>query len=601
MRCKLAVFVLGLSLVLSGSASAGDVMKEALAGIPQDAIGFICVPSLKQLDTDYAQAIEDLQLGMFVPPPMNSIVEILKQQLPMLEGIDGEGSLSVVFMPAATLMELQNSQVLLIPTKDPKAMAEAMGGQVGEGGIWNINMMGQPAFAVLGEKRLVVAAGAETAKAVKESKAGIKDKLKSSDLEALAGLDVAVWLDGEKLLTLARPMIDGLLGPVMAMQGAAGGLDAKAAEMNKKRMEMFMDGVLSVSFGLALDKAGLGLRGAWTSKPGSELTKQTKVRPTTDSLLQGLSGSKYMLAFGQTADPDTSRASVDQLDPFFEIGEDVEGIDPAKLTKLKGLVKELAPMTTAMRGSVVSLAPGSDGLVGATVVFETTDSKRHFELFGKLFDLGKEMASDAAKIEGADEEEIKMFVDAATYKTEAEDIEGVKVHQLSFDLSKIEDLEDEDWLEDLANIIGKDGLMVRMAPIDAKTVVIGFGGGKDHMASAIKHAGTKKAALDEDAGIKKVAAVLPKERAAIFCLAIDQILIGIDNIMKALEEEEGLPVKMPIIDAPIAMQVTGGDGWGRGDLFLPTELLVAGKNAGMMMMGSMMAPPETPPAQPEQP
>jgi hypothetical protein len=80
--------------------------------------------------------------------------------------------------------------------------------------------------------------------------------------------------------------------------------------------------------------------------------------------------------------------------------------------------------------------------------------------------------------------------------------------------------------------------------------------------------------------------------------AVDRIVGVIKAAQNAFDEEE-LPISMPELNAPLTINGTGGDGWSRGDLFLPTELMVAIKNAVLTMMGGGQAPP--PPGAPSPP
>ncbi|MCH7993488.1 MAG: hypothetical protein IIB57_03490 [Planctomycetes bacterium] len=80
-------------------------------------------------------------------------------------------------------------------------------------------------------------------------------------------------------------------------------------------------------------------------------------------------------------------------------------------------------------------------------------------------------------------------------------------------------------------------------------------------------------------------------------MAADQIVAAINNVMTVLDEER-LPFQVPEINAPLTLCATGGDGWVQGDLFFPSDLLVAMKDVGFAMLGSAMAAP--PPAEPAQ-
>ncbi len=597
MKHKLACLLCGVSVLACASARAGDSLTEALATIPGDAMAFVCVPSIQTLDADYQEAVVSLGLQPFVQPPFDSLVGALKTFMPMLGGLDESGPLTIVLMPAATLRELQMTQAIVVPTKDPKAMVEAMMGQPGEDGLWMVNMMGQPAQAAVGQGRLILAQQASIVKAVKDSESNIAAKLKPSEKKALEGLDLVVWMDADRFFALLKPMIDPFLTSMVMMQQAAGGFEAKSAEMNKKGIDMFLEGTSSFSLGLALDKGGVGLRFALGAKPGSGMVDKITMKPTSASLLAGLPASEYLLAFGETIHPAQVNASLEDLDVWLTPPADAEEADAEKMKQLQGIIKEAVTLWTGLRGSVEALPPGPDGLFGVWLIFDTADSTKSLELKSKMIEIGKGLLADLAKKE--EEGVLGQVSEAIQYQKEAEEIAGVKVTHLGFDLAKIQDIEEEDR-DDILKVIGKEGVLLRMAPVSPKRVVVSFGGGKAEMATLIEQAKKDGAPLEEDAGIMKVAGVLPKPVASVGYVAADRILASINQVMTVLEEEK-LPVQMPPLDAPMAMATTGGDGWAQFDLFFPTELVVASKNAFMVMMGQRMGEPAAPDSTTETP
>ena len=599
MMRKLACMLFGACVTMPLTAQADDTLASALAVIPEDAMGFVCVPSIKSLDSDYQQAISDLGLQQFIQPPMNSLIGMIRQFVPFLEGMDETGSLALVFMPVENIFELQMKQVVLIPTKEPKAMIEAMQGQAAEEDLWSVTIQGQPAYVAVGKGRLILAKQAEVAKAVKSSSASIGGKLKAHEKKGMEGLDLVVWIDGNRLFTLLKPMLDSVIAPMLMMQQSAGGFQAKSAELNKKQIDMMVNGMSSLMLGLSLDKSGLGLRFAMTGKPGSEMAKQLKLKNTSDSLLKGLPDGEYVFAFGQTADPEQTRTALkDQLDTWFDLGAETDKVDAEKLGQLKALIEEAAPMITGLRGSIEVLPAGPDGLFGVAIIADTSDSKKALELKGKLIELGREILADAAG--KTENDELRQFHDALAYEKDAEEIAGVQVQHLKLDLAKVEDIDEEDR-EDILRVIGKEGVLVRLAPVGPRKVVAGFGGGTEWMAALIEQAKKSEAPLDSDPGIMKTASGVPKERASVAYLAVDRILAAANRVANALEEEP-LPVQMPSIDAPLAMASSGGDGWVRFDMFAPTELLVASKNAAMIMMGQTETPADkTPPPDSQEP
>ena len=64
--------------------------------------------------------------------------------------------------------------------------------------------------------------------------------------------------------------------------------------------------------------------------------------------------------------------------------------------------------------------------------------------------------------------------------TDAEQIDGSAVAQLKFDLSKMDEV-DEDDLAEMTKVLGAEGLLFRMAAKGPNLVAIGFGGGAEYM------------------------------------------------------------------------------------------------------------------------
>ena len=586
MRHKVIALFLGLCMVVTSVAQAGGGAKEVLSVIPGDIMGVVFIPSPKQLDADYQSVVNKLGLQMFAPP---SLINIVKMQLPALQGMDDSGVLAVVILQAENYTELESKQVLMVPTTDAKGMIETLGGESAEGGVWTVNLMGQPAFAVPKGKHLLVARSSEALKAVADSKTSLASKMKPSDLKAMENVDVGIWVDGEKVMTMLKPLIDGFL-PMLTM-----GSPPAAAEMNKKYGEMLVNGLKSLSIGILLDDGGLGLRLTMTSREGTDLAKQMKIKTTTDSLLTGLPGGKYLLAFGQTISPEQLDESVKQIDSLFAMAGEEESLNQEKMTELKNLVVEWAPTMSAGRMLIQTLAPGPDGLFGVSLVIKTSDSKKWMSTVGKMVEVGKQILSELVSGEDADEE-MQDFVRMIGYRSGAEKIAGASVDHIKLDLSKSEEIDEED-LEMVYKIIGKDGVLFRVAAADAKTAVISFGGGKDQMNRLVDQAKSNDAPLDNDVGVKKVDSHLPKARYFAMYMAADQIVAAINNVMTVLDEER-LPFQVPEINAPLALCATGGDGWVQGDLFFPSDLLVAMKDVGFAMLGNAMAAP--PPAEPAQ-
>lgn len=577
----LCVSLLGLWLV-PASSYGFDAMKAALESLPSDAMGYVIVPSLKQLDADYQQAVKDFGLQAMVPPPYNSLLGAVKTMAPQLAGLDENGPAAIVLMPVTNVFEMNMNQVVVLPVTDPKAMLEGMNATAGEGGVWQLTFFGQPMFAVTGEKRVSLCRTSDVARKVAASKTGLPEKLKGHDLKTLSDLDIAMWLDGEALFKMLKPQIDAFMPMIMAMQSGAGQFGVKQAEATKKNIDLFVDGISTLAFGLAIDKSGIDLRVGWTTRPGSEMAKQSKVRTTRESLLKGLPGDGYIVAIGQLSDPAQAKSMIDSLDPYFSMLEAIEGLNKEKIGELKSALGEWAPLVTSTSVKLELLPSREFGILGICAVGETTDARKWMQVLEKMYNTGKGLVADA-KAELIDED-VKKIVKAFSYQSEAETLGGAKVAHLKFDVNAVEEL-DDDEKEEMAKVLGKEGLTFRFAALESNQVVMTLGGGPAYMERLMASAGKKEAALESNAGIRKVAAAIPADRASVIYVAVDETIKAINAFMSAMDEDE-IPVKVPAGTPPLTLSSTGGDEWMRMDLFLPTELIVAGKNAVMTLTGS---------------
>jgi hypothetical protein len=128
----------------------------------------------------------------------------------------------------------------------------------------------------------------------------------------------------------------------------------------------------------------------------------------------------------------------------------------------------------------------------------------------------------------------------------------------------------------IEKVLGKEGVLMRMAPAGDKHVVVTLGGGAKRLEQVMKHAKSGASPLTEDAGVMKVRKKLPKKRAFEMYLSVDQLL----KIVKAVVGSEEVPV-MTKIDAPLGISLATEKNYGRLDLVLPTELIIEIKNVAL--------------------
>ena len=574
------------ALIVPSTVHAESAMNKALSVIPADAVGFICVPNVKELDADFQNTVQKLGLGGMIAPPFNSLSGVLNTFLHVDKGFDPNGAVAVVIMPANNWMEMLMKQAVIIPATDARTLLESMGATAGEAGVWSLTINSQPAVAAAGDKYIVIAQMSDVAKTVAAGKATAAAHFNKHDLEALDGLDFVVWLNGAGLVKAFRPQIEQGINMITMMQRSNGAVGAAQSDMTKKQLTEFVDGVASISIGVGLGADGLTMRMGFRATSGSDLATNMKLDPTTQSLLRGLPGDNYLFALGATMDPAAVAAATKQIDGFLAMAEQVEGIDLEQAGKLEGVLKEWAPMSTGVHAVVTALAPGAGGIFGVALVFDTADSARWTDMFATAV----ETAMKLPKPDAIKDEDLRDAFSALSFKRDAETIAGSKVHQLKFDITKSEDVDDKD-VEKLTALIGSDGVMIRTGTAGSGNAIITFGGGSTYFGRVVEQAKSKSAPLDGEPGIQAVKKHLPKERSSVAYFDVDRIIRWISVVQKAVDEdEEPFPVNMPPLDAPFAIVSTGGNGWQTSQLYVPMDLMVAIKDA---VMGAMTVTDDT--------
>ena len=590
MRWICGLMCVGLSgaVVAAQDKAPPSAMRSALSLIPDDAMLFICAANVKTLDADLKRAIADLDLTDSLSLPSGSLVAFLKQNAPFLEHADENASLSVFFMPASSLPEMSQKQVLMVTARDPQQLLDALQASPADDGTQSVTLFGQPLHVALRDKHLYFAATGELAKASASAKSGIDAKLTPQELAAISDMDVAVFVT-DRFIKLAKVMVDAFAPMMMAQAQGGDAFSAKSAEMSMKNLNDLLGGMQSISIGIGLDRGGLTSRFGMRINPGSEIAKQYAVKNTDKPLLTGLPAGDYVLAWGGVVSREQAEAGYRSLEPLMALSDDVEGLDRDKVSALKQNLRDLLLMINGSHGVVEVLDPQKGCLVGVGLLLETSDGKRFVDLFGKLIDGGKSIVS------GADEKlvssDIKRRVNAISFQRDTAKAKDASVSVLSLDLENQDGI-DEDDLEEIEAVLGKERFTIRFAPLASGQVAITFGGGQAYLERLIDTARAGGSPLAADKGIQLASSGLPKQRAAAYYLAVDHGLRLVQNILDALDEEQ-LPLPADAIDAPLALCVSGGDGWVRGDMYVPTPLMKAIAGMVRTMMGAT-APQATP-------
>lgn len=546
--------------------------KDMLKLVPEDAWGFVMLRSLGTID-ERAAYLKEL-LGIDAMPPQLTPMGL------MMIGV-GPGAENPIDMKSPVCIALMDVQkfgaaegapmpdpgkaaVLIAPAKDSAGLLKLFNAEEAKDGVSNCTVGGFPAFAAVKDDFVILGQNKDCVTRVLKSSKSAGAVIPESRVKVLTDSDVFVSIALGSVMEAYKQEISGFLqgmGPAMGI-----------APKDGERFQAMFAQMSAVDFSINIAKEGLRLRYLVEAKKGSDLEKMVQAtKSSSESLLTVLPKEKYLLALGGMAtysehaekfgDPNMVGSMLRQMQ--------AEGIDEKAV---KSIDAELQKMLKNMSRTAICISAlpegGEDGMFGLTVIAETKDADGFVASVRSIWENAWKLSTD------------KEFVDAKEFfvhKADAETIGGAKVDTLSLKMQEMADKSemDEDELKSFQSVMGKE-IVFRFGAADSKHVVCTFGGGKARHEAACKAIkGAMGGSLAEDKGIASTASQLPSPRSMEGYIAVDNILQVAKAVAKVVGEEEEIPFDAPTLDAPVALSASVDGGVQRGDLFVPTKLIVA--------------------------
>lgn len=539
--------------------------KDFVSIVPADAWGFVVVRNPAELEQKAMQMATRLTL------PAMPMLSMIKSQATFLSTMNDTAPFGVCAMPVEELDDFDSGIIALVSSTDAESFAVDFEPEDVEGGIKMFEFHGEEKYFAVRGKYVAIGDSIEMLKRFLDSKASMGKALPKSRVKEMEKSDLFFWVNAENVIK--HEGIAGMLSMFDMMSGQMGSENAPS-----EQVKQFKD--LSLSLGLS-DK-GIGIQFYMSPQPDSDMAKAIKsVKNTTDSLLTGLPAERFVLAGGARSSAEAAGQGADQVVQMLDNPMFADIFDPDMKEAFTDGIKTIVSMLRGYSASFAALPKGPDGLIGMAIVAEVEDSAKWLEAVGKL----------VTDVQGGllANEEMTEMTKLATHTKEAEKVAGVPVDTLLFDVDQGEEGEEDGWSENIKKVLGKDGILFRLAPADGKHVVVTFGGGSERLGKVIAIVKAKKSPLSEDSSIKKVAANLPKKRASEFYLAVDAGFGLFKAVQEARGEEDALPIDVPDINAPIGMASSINGLEAQVDVFIPMELVITVKDAVMQMMGMGMA------------
>jgi len=542
--------------------------KDLLDAIPEEAWGFAAIPNLKTFDGKLGDLGEKLNF------PIGSPIALAMGQLGIGEGLREEGGVGLVVLDPTQYGAPPDMLVLLMPTTDAKALLSAFNPQDAGDGLQKIEILGRGLYVAPKGGFVVLGMDKTSVKFVADAKKGIRPTLKPELLERYGKSDIYAMINLRPAIEMAKPLAGQAVA--MFMMGSMED-DPEAAERIQKTAQdvvNLLDELTTLEITLGLDQVGLQLSAYLSFSEGTITKRIATLKPTPAGLLAGLPKDAYMLILGIQGSDQPGNETVQQglLDLLMSRPEIGKVLDKAKMGEIQKIANALRANIRDYNLSISLLPEGSDGMVCVTSVCQTTNVKASMETLQKLIEAYKGVGKG---------EQVTKALQGLTYKAGAEKVGDVSVDHILVDLQNITTQESAgaDVMETVKKLVGKDGVLFRVAPAGDKHIVITLGGGTQRLEEVMKLASSGASPLSEDPGVMKVRPKLPKNRVLEAYLSADRIL----KVAKAVTGSDQVPV-MPEIQAPLAVSLSAEKNHGRLDIVLPIELIVEIKNIVLQVM-----------------
>jgi hypothetical protein len=336
----------------------------------------------------------------------------------------------------------------------------------------------------------------------------------------------------------------------------------------------------AVTFGVNVSEKGINLTWLAEFTPGSNLGQTLAgVKNSDEALVAGLPNRKYFAYGGLVSDPAAMNKFLDgvigpvqqELQGAGEEGKPFLDLVQATRTAL-GSMNAMSFGYVAPQGN-----PGQEPVVQQ--IFVTTGQaqqiadaqKQQFQTFANVFQLAPETQG-----------KVNFNVQPA-----AKTVDGIALDHLTFEFKMDPNSPEAAQMTQMMQMMyGGNGMSGYAGVVDPQTHLAVFGG-EGLLNESVAAAKAKDNALVQGASVQAVAAELPKSRALVYYVAIDNI------VSTALQYagQFGFPmnVKLPPDMPPIGVTVGTEGSAGRVDVHISADLIQqlisTGMQAMMMMQG----------------
>jgi len=524
--------ILGLAILATAAVAANSVVDL----VPPEALGFAAVQNLGHTD----EKLESLGRKMQVPIP--SLLDQLKKEGGITEGLDERGSAAMIAMPAMNSDE-PPIMILVVPVDDYEKFLGQFEPEEPKGGLTEITAMdaafvaaNKDGYALLAEPK-----HRKTLKAVLADKKGpgkevdaLADWLAANDA-SLVVTRPGVVLISEKIQKTLREMkdlFDSMEGQEAEVQGNFQMMSMVFSIYGEFAAAMGRE-VATLSAGVQLPDDGSVVGVArLQAVEGGRLDRTTRNLETpVNELLVGIPAGPYVLAGGMAFPEGLVDAMSDFSAAVIQAAPGIYGVPEDKIDEMTEINRKTMENFHGMSMALKVGEPGSPiygNLSGAMFV---DDAEKYLDTYREAIEEMKKLADDAEK---------SVF---AGMKVKQFDLDGKKALRLTMNFASMLPMMDEPEIARMFEAMyGPGGKMTfLMAAANEKTVAMGST--EELLEDAIESVEGDN--LADDTELKKTAARLLPGAQAVGYYSVPGLVALIDRAIPAIA-----PPGTPEIDLP---------------------------------------------------
>lgn len=564
-------------------AAAPAAQGQVLDQVPSDALVVLKIKNLDQTNKKVAKFAKGLGLDQMHAGWADPL-GMLEEQANLGKGVNRAGDLAIAFLDPDKFGGPDKSFVAVVPVSDFRGFVGNFEDAANEGGVTRathgdsgeevfIAQWGK--FAAVSPNRDVVArkpAGGIKLQGAALKESDTKDAIIYVNMKAVQPKVLPQFRENRE--QMLQQMVAGLEGDEKAQRF----IPVIRALMNQVLdiPERFLTDARSATIGLSLVDEGITSTAMAEFEPNSYSGKLAAgIRNTDAPLTAGLPERRYFMFGGAAADPKiTTQILSDLLDP---VTAELAKIEEAK--PFMGAIdawKKAAASTTGQGFGWV--APqgrlGEESLVQQVQVMRgdakaiQEGMRQTMRAMSELFKMIPQEAGGGGAV-------------AFELKPGGKTVAGVSLDTYETQMNLPEDNPGAAEAKQVMSMIyGPEGQKGVMGAVDAKTFIAIQGGNEKLIADTIAAAKATDDKLSNQAGVKMVAAQLPKSRAGVMYINLEAI---INTGLQAGQQFGVVPPNLKVKPnlPPIGMAIASDGSAIRLDGFVPNALIQALMSAGL--------------------